>query len=122
MTLNTPQGTTPKSPGSRNHWHLFDLYKETSLVQAIAAGISQNLATLAGRPIDSGILGARILKGISLEDHPDAAALAPESLAPLFGMVLWNHLASLKEVWYFRKFNAGGQTRARMRYFQGGLG
>jgi len=118
MTLISIQGTISNPTGVRKHWKLYELYHKTTLVKTIRKAIDQHLSMNPGKAINAGKFGAQMLKGIDLKSIQDSENLPPQSLGSLFGMVLWNHLSTKDEVWFFRRVKKNPQARASMTYFQ----
>ena len=118
MTLINIQGTISSPTGVTKHWTLYELYKKTTLVKTIRRAIDQHLSMNPGKPINAGRFGSQLLKEIDLKSFQDSTNLAPQSLGSLFGMVLYNHLSTKDDVWYFRRVKRNPQARASMTYFQ----
>ena len=99
MTLSSVEGKVQEPVGKKEYWNGFHRFRNTTLHLKISKEIADSIKNMDH--LNSMHLGSRILTKISKE-NPELLSFYGESqIGSLFGMTLWNLLASHEEQWYF---------------------
>ncbi|HJV67352.1 MAG TPA: hypothetical protein VJ550_16575 [Geomonas sp.] len=107
MTLFSLDGSRQPAVGQRPWWRLFEVFQGSELHSEFRTRILSYSQSAAY--IDSAKVGADILAELG-KDRPALLETLPASLLPpLFGMTLWNLLASSERSEWLFKMPAAGQ-------------
>lgn len=103
----TDQGTSTPQPaiGKNDHWNSFVVFQGSPLHNRFVELIEQHIAQ--EKIVNSGHLGKKILSELQGDCDPQINGVDPNILGSLFGMSLWNQLATHPQNWRFLKEEKG---------------
>lgn len=118
MTLFSLDGSRQPAIGRRPWWRLFEVFQGSELHAEFCTRI---LPYSQSKPyIHSGQLGSAILSELQTTKGALLETLPAEVVAPLFGMTLWNVLATSAEGedWLFKRDAADWNDFPSTEYFR----
>jgi hypothetical protein len=118
MTLFNLDGSRQPAIGKRPWWRLFEVFQGSDLHAEFRARILPY--SQSRQYLHSGELGSQILAEMEKGDSSLLQSLPREVVGPLFGMTLWNILATSADGddWLFKKDPAEQHDFPSTEYFR----